>query len=218
MSKRRRPSDEFSPHPDAVAINSTDAMKDTLESSAMTPLLTFTTDKEAGKEAEFAVYPRRWWLLWLLSVTSMQQSCVWMTWSPAVGQVQSLYGWSTLNIDLLAAWGPIVYVPLCIFTAKFVDRIGLRASITVAATLTFIGTVIRSLTTRSPWALVLAHTAQILNGAAGPLVCATPSKLSVEWFAPHQRTTATSVSIMANYMGTGTVAEFSLKTVVDLRI
>ncbi len=34
-------------------------------------------------EQQYAVYPRRWWLLFLLSVASMQQSAVWMTWSPA---------------------------------------------------------------------------------------------------------------------------------------
>lgn len=168
-----------------------------------TPLLSFSNPGENPDEVQYGVYPRRYWLLFLLSITSMQQSAVWMTWSPAVTQVQALYGWPTWSIDLLAAWGPILYVPLAVFTADVVDRLGLRASITVAASLTFTGTIIRSVTTKAPWAEVLAHLGQILNSFAGPLVCATPSKLSVEWFAPHQRTTATSISIMANYVGTG---------------
>ena len=39
------------------------------------------------EEPQFAIYPRRYWLLFLLSITSMQTSCVWLTWSPAVTQV-----------------------------------------------------------------------------------------------------------------------------------
>ena len=37
---------------------------------------------------QFAVYTRRYWLLLLLSMASMQQACVWLTWSPAVNQVR----------------------------------------------------------------------------------------------------------------------------------
>jgi hypothetical protein len=42
-----------------------------------------------------------------------------------------------------------------------------------------------------------------MNGLAGPFLMATPSKLSAEWFAPHERGTATSIGLMANYAGTG---------------
>jgi cyanate permease len=148
-----------------------------------TPLLTFAGDVEGGGQ-EFAVYPRRFWLLFLLSVTSMQQSSIWMSWSPVVDQVHTLYGWSTGTVDLLAAWGPIIYVPLAIFTADLVERLGLRASITLGATLSLTGAVIRSITTQAPYALALAHIGQILNAAAGPIVMSTPSKLSAEWFPP----------------------------------
>lgn len=49
-----------------------------------TPLLTAGED---GTQA-YGVYPRRFWLVFLLSMVSMQQSNVWMTWSPAVDQVR----------------------------------------------------------------------------------------------------------------------------------
>ena len=118
--------------PEALAlVRGKELAGDSLE----TPLLSFSGEGEG----EYAVYPRRYWLLFLLSVASMQQSCVWMTWSPAVTQVQALYGWSTATVDLLAAWGPIIYCPVCLFTANVVERLGLRASITTAATLTLVG-------------------------------------------------------------------------------
>ena len=65
------------------------------------------------------------------------------------------------------------------------------------------GTVIRSLTTQAPYAEILAHTGQIINAAAGPLVMATPSKLSEQWFPPHQRNIATAIGVMSNFVGSG---------------
>ncbi len=159
--------------------------------------------KADASEVLYAVYPRRWWLLFLLSIGSAQMSWVWMTWSPIVTQVQHVYGWSTASIDLLSAWGPLVYVLVALPSAAIAQRIGIRGSIALAVSLSLAGTIIRSFTTRAPYALVLAHAGQITNALAGPLVTATPSMLSAEWFAPHQRATATSIAVMSNYAGMG---------------
>jgi FLVCR family MFS transporter 7 len=45
------------------------------------------------------------------------------------------------------------------------------------------------------------HIAQILNAAVGPFVMATPSKISANWFPPKERTTATAIGTLSNYMG-----------------
>lgn len=52
---------------------------------------------------------------------------------------------------------------------RLVERIGLRATITLAISLAFAGSLLRCITTKAPYALVLAHLGQILNAAAGPL-------------------------------------------------
>ncbi len=84
-----------------------------------------------------------------------------------------------------------------------VDRLGLRRSVTLAALLVAIGSSLRCITTKAPYALILANLGQILNAAGGPLVLATPAKLSATWFPPEHRTTATSVAVMSNYLGSG---------------
>lgn len=59
------------------------------EAGLQTPLLVFGAGGEDGADKPlYAVYPRRYWLLFLLSLASCQQSTVWMTWSPAVDQVR----------------------------------------------------------------------------------------------------------------------------------
>ena len=45
-----------------------------------------------------------------------------------------------------------------------------------------------------------AQVAQILNGVAGPVLIAAPSRLSALWFPPHQRTTVTAVA-NASFVG-----------------
>ena len=53
---------------------------------------------------------------------------------------------------------------------------------------------------RHQWLLLLLHLAQILNGIAGPVLIAAPSRLSALWFPPHQRTTVTAVA-NASFVG-----------------
>ena len=98
----------------------------------------------------------------------LAQSNVWSTWSPIVDPVQELYGWSSGTVDILAAWGPLIYLPLSFVCPRIVEMIGLRATITLSAALITIGSVIRSITTVAPYAVILAHAGQIFNACAGP--------------------------------------------------
>lgn len=84
-----------------------------------------------------------------------------------------------------------------------IERIGLRAGVTTGAAMCCFSAVLRSLTAESPWAELLAHIAQLVNGMAGVFVLATPSKLSALWFEPSLRTTTTATVVMANYLGAG---------------
>ena len=162
--------------------------------------------------ARYGVSPRRWWILFMLSAASCQQSCTWMTWSTVTEQTKLMrpnwpYGTSFDSFHLLSAWGPLVYVVLVLWAQPIVDRIGLRASITAACMLTASGSVLRCVAIvpalGDTAALVCAHAGQILNAMAGPFVLTTPALLSLEWFAPKTRNFATTVSVMANYAGTG---------------
>lgn len=86
-----------------------------------------------------AVYPRRFWVLFVLSLVSCQQSCLWLTYSPVEDEAKLLYGWSSANIDFFAAWGPGVYAPVVLFAPWVVDRLGLRSSVTLGAFLSCLG-------------------------------------------------------------------------------
>ena len=93
-------------------------------------------------------------------------------------------------------------VPAVMISPAFIDKYGLRKSLTFAMTLIFLGCVSRCITTKHPYALILAHIAQILNSLSGPILLTVPPLVSAQWFPPQSRATATSLGFMANYFGT----------------
>jgi hypothetical protein len=90
----------------------------------------------------------------------------------------------------------------------------------IAAALCFAACAIRLIpsvmpaTARTHWSSTLPlHVAQILNGVAGPVLIAAPSRLSAVWFPPGQRATVTAVAnsslfgaAVGFYLGPGVLA------------
>jgi hypothetical protein len=152
---------------------------------------------------------RRYWVLSLLSLASLNQCNLWITFSPIAHLTRELYGWSDADQALFLAWGPIAVCALVMLVPSLVHSIGLRASITVSIALSAIAAILRCY---GSYSLKIVHIAQLLNAIAGPIVLATPSKLSAIWFAAHERDKATSISTMTNYLGG--VVGYSLSLIV----
>lgn len=64
-----------------------------------------------------------------------------------------------------------------------------------------LGTVLRSVSTDSKYFLVTSHLCSILNGISGVIIMAAPPAISAAWFAPGERTTATSINQVMNNAG-----------------
>ena len=87
---------------------------------------------------------------------------------------------------------------------------GLRKSVLLGAFLSFLGASIRCVptfladhTTDRWYVLFCVHFGQVLNALVGPLVQASPSYLSVNWFADGERATATAIGTISNGLGVG---------------
>ena len=134
----------------------------------------------------------------------------WFTFSADPETFKAYYpGLSTPEIDQLLNWGPITFVPTVPFVSwLLMQENGLRKCMRLNACLCFTACALRfvpclvSAATRErhQWLLLLLHLAQILNGIAGPVLIAAPSRLSALWFPPHQRTTVTAVA-NASFVG-----------------
>ena len=103
----------------------------------------------------------------------------------------------------ITAYGPITAILTSFLYMWFLDRFGLHVSMLTSSWILAIGMGIRCFVPSVPgskW-IVLIHLGHIMIGIAGPPVETTPPRLSSVWFPPKQRTFATAVMVMAQFMG-----------------
>jgi FLVCR family MFS transporter len=167
--------------------------------------------KEVGNQnnnvinSVWKLYKRRWYILFIYSMVSMEQSIIWITFSPISDTAENYYGINDFQINLLLAWGTIIYIPFA-FVSSYIlkEKRGLRIVSLLGAFLAALGSSIRCLSILFPkkwYALYILTIGQILNAAVGPLVMSSPSKLSATWFGEQERTIATSIATLSNYFG-----------------
>ena len=159
----------------------------------------------------YIVYPRRFYVLFVFSFLTFNQCLIWLTFSPIARNAEDYYNITEATVDLLLNWGPIIFIPCLPLTSILLNMPnGLRYCVIILAITDFLAALVRIIpsiilkSTASNFnavALPFIHIGQILNAACGPLVMAPVSQLSCLWFAPHERTRATTVAIFANNFG-----------------
>jgi FLVCR family MFS transporter len=159
----------------------------------------------------YLVYPRRFYILFVFSFLTFNQCLIWLTFSPIARSTEAYYNITESTVDLLLNWGPIIFIPCLPLTSILLNRPnGLRHCVILLAITDFVAALFRIvpsiiLSSASPnfnsIALPFIHVGQILNAACGPLVMAPVSQISSLWFAPHERTRATTIAIFANNFG-----------------
>jgi hypothetical protein len=82
------------------------------------------------------------------------------------------------------------------------DCKGVKLSMQIVMVLLCLGSGIRCIPTESKQTFtLLVHAGQFLNGLAGPIAMSIPPVISATFFPTEQRTLATSVMSVANYVG-----------------
>ncbi|CAM4616768.1 hypothetical protein PO909_007186 [Leuciscus waleckii] len=155
--------------------------------------------------AEFKVYKRRWFLLFVLCLLNCSNAVSWLTFAPVADQTAQY-----LRISLnLVNWLSLVYVVVAIFfsfiTTWVLDTLGLRFSLIMGSWLNMLGSVLRlvgvlkCIPERAVFPMVMGG--QTLCAFAQPLIIFAPTKLAALWFPDHQRATANMMASMANTVG-----------------
>lgn len=170
-----------------------------------------TTILVEPKLGEYTLYRRRFYVLGIFSLLAFNQCAFWLTFSPVSPSTQTFYGISSNTVDLFLNWGPIIFIPCLPLAYLLMNRKnGLRHTVIILAIACFVATLLRAIPSivMSPSntrfrsvSLPFLHIGQIINAACGPLVMAPVSQLSCLWFAPNERTRATTFAIMANVFG-----------------
>lgn len=153
---------------------------------------------------------RRWYLLVVFSLLSFHQSLQWLTFSSIPDETSATFPLvDKFSLFLLLNWGPIVYIPIVVPASWLLTKPnGLRRTVLLSALGILVGSFLRSIPSfvgsafcKTAYAVAFLHMGQIVNAAVGPLVMASPSKLSAVWFPDNERTTATAIGAMANNFG-----------------
>ncbi|XP_067246086.1 solute carrier family 49 member A3 isoform X2 [Chanodichthys erythropterus] len=155
--------------------------------------------------AEFKIYKRRWFILFVLCLLNCSNAMSWLTFAPVADQTAQ-YLQVSLN---LVNWLSLVYVLVAIFfsliTTWVLDTLGLRFSLIMGSWLNMLGSVLRYvgvLNCIPEWAVFpMVMGGQTLCAFAQPLVIFAPTKLAALWFPDHQRATANTMASMANTVG-----------------
>jgi hypothetical protein len=160
---------------------------------------------------DFRVYPQRFLALFIFVFLAFNQSMFWLTFSPIVEHAKEFYHITETTVDLLLNWGPIIFLPTLPLTYFLLNtHHGLRRCMFMFAIVTLLATVVRLIpliftSPSSPHfhdiAVPFIHIGQILNAAMGPAAMGVVSQLSCIWFAPHERTRATTVAIVGVSLG-----------------
>nr|XP_018673174.2 disrupted in renal carcinoma protein 2-like [Ciona intestinalis] len=159
--------------------------------------------KEDVKTEEFTVYWYRWYICLIFAVQGLLQGAVWNTWSPIDDSAEAAIGFTKSDTELLTNWGPISFIITMPFYMWLLQIKGLRLTVVSGAFLVAIATGLRCLPLPNHILQYVIHVAQFLNGIAGCPVMAVPPMLSNVWFPPAERITATGITTLFNYFGTG---------------
>ncbi|XP_028404834.1 solute carrier family 49 member 4 homolog isoform X2 [Dendronephthya gigantea] len=152
---------------------------------------------------QLKVYKKRWYILLVYCVNVILQNVMWNTWGPIEATARAVYKWDSYVIDLLAAWGSMMYCVTMVPFAWVMDVKGLRVTMLLSAGMAVVGSVLRSIPVgNTQVSTILIHCGQIIIDLMGPVCMAAPPLLSSTWFPPHQRTTATAIMTVAYYVGT----------------
>eukprot|EP00026_Physarum_polycephalum_P005750 Phypoly_transcript_05788.p1 GENE.Phypoly_transcript_05788~~Phypoly_transcript_05788.p1 ORF type:complete len:494 (-),score=39.77 Phypoly_transcript_05788:149-1630(-) len=163
-----------------------------------TPLTSSTPLNYQG-HSEHKLYTRRWYILFMFSLLSATQCCLWISYSAVAETTKAMYNTSSANVNFLAATGPLAFIPLSSLTSWAIGEYSLRFACIGGALLCAIGAVIRCFATESSfWIVILA---QFLNAAAGPVVMNAPPAISATWFGVNERTLSTAIGTIANSCG-----------------
>lgn len=78
--------------------------------------------EEAHEDEEnIRTYKRRFYILFVFSLSAFAQYCAWNAFGPISGTVKAVFGWGNAEIALLASLDPITYLLTMIFFSWMMD-------------------------------------------------------------------------------------------------
>ncbi len=142
---------------------------------------------------------RRWLILAAYTLVALSSQAIWLNFSGiAVPQVETIYRVNVSEIGYLAAFWPLIFIPLSIPTGILVDRIGFRKVVSIGALIIAFFSWMRIFAGRDFLMLVVF---QSLAGIGQPFIFNGISKIAGTWFPAGEQAVATGVGTLGQILG-----------------
>lgn len=157
--------------------------------------------------AEYTLYRRRYAILALYSLSNALNGMLWVSFSPIFQAAGTLFGVNATAINFFSTVFLFAYIPGAISSVYTMERFGLRWCLVAGAALNaacgwtrYVGSLVAP---SSPVAgFAIAMLGQAIGALAQPVFSNSPARISGDWFAVHERDTATTVGALSNLIGT----------------
>eukprot|EP01125_Pyxidicula_operculata_P017726 TRINITY_DN6242_c0_g1_i1.p1 TRINITY_DN6242_c0_g1~~TRINITY_DN6242_c0_g1_i1.p1 ORF type:complete len:391 (+),score=22.75 TRINITY_DN6242_c0_g1_i1:21-1193(+) len=154
---------------------------------------------------EFRTVFKRWIILGIFSFLSCTNAMVWNTFSPIATQSIIFFQTTSLGIDFFSLLYMIVYIPFVFLGTYLINKFSLRVGVMIGAWLNTFGTWLRYGAVMMPispfYQYVVVMIGHGITAIAQTFILQIPPLIANNWFAPNERTLATSIGALWNQMG-----------------
>jgi len=150
------------------------------------------------EEKNIQVYSYRWIVLLLFMFANITMQILWISFATVTLEATAFYGVEEFDILLLSMIFMIVYIPVTFLASWVISKYGLRIGAGIGALLGGIFGLLRFFT-GGDYTLVLIFQLGIAIGQ--PFILNSITKLSANWFPESERTTATGLSTLSQFVG-----------------
>ncbi|MFX0033814.1 MAG: MFS transporter [Candidatus Hodarchaeota archaeon] len=149
-------------------------------------------------EENIQLYGYRWLVLILFMFTNITLQILWITYASITVEAAFYYGVAELDILLLSLVFMIAYIPVTFLASWLIDKYDFRIGAGVGALLAGIFGFLRFFAGNNYMLLLLF---QIGIAIGQPFVLNSITRLSANWFPESERTSATGLSLISQFIG-----------------
>lgn len=172
-----------------------------MSNSQINERLVINSESEPLKEtpATYVVYPQRWASLFALFLVLFINGASYIFYTPIIVYAQKVYDMPLLALNSIY----MIYMAMYIIgsfglSTYTIEKHGVGCSLVLGIEFCIIGIIMRILINQAFWWIILSS---VFCGLSQPLLYNTPPKNSANWFAPNQRTIATTITAFASPIG-----------------
>ncbi|KAM7441414.1 hypothetical protein ABFA07_009503 [Porites harrisoni] len=159
-------------------------------------------DNACSSFTQCRVYKRRWYILFVFTMTSIVSNMMWNTWGPIQRPCRLVFGWERWTVLLLSSLGAIGPILGAFPSTWLMDSRGLRLSVLVTSSMLLAGKLVQLIPISNIKAkTIFIYIGHLITMLPSFIANGGPPLVSNTWFPPNERTTATAIGALAANFG-----------------